>query len=394
MRRSHLIAAGLAGIMLLTGVPGAGAAERSTHSGWWWLAQTDDESTPVSGVAADQIAVAREVHAETKQAAVWFDVSDVTTPPSRVIVRLRQVRDTRGGGGGGLLACPITSAWSEADGGAWSRRPASDCSSGIGAGQAGSDGYWSFDVTNLVWSWASGARANHGLALYSARSDFNPSYEIILGDLRGSDIYGLPGSTGAAPAPQPQPEPEPQPEPDPGPSAPALPAAPTVPGAPATPSVPSALDVPGTPDAPGTPEAPGTPAVPDLPSGDDGSDDPGSPDASDPSSTPEQSGGATGGRLPYSMGGSSAGGLGATGSLSTSEDWIATAVLATQGSPTGSAELEEALGALSDGAGPFSADNDASSPVLLALGVVGALVCGACALRYQQQRTQPVSTSD
>ncbi|MGQ0831584.1 MAG: DNRLRE domain-containing protein [Microthrixaceae bacterium] len=395
MRRTHLIAAGLAGIMLFTGVPRAGAAERTTHSGWWWIAQTDDGSTPVSGVATDQIAVAREVHAETKQAAVWFDVSDVTSPPSRVIVRLRQVRDTRSGGGGGILACPITKAWSEADGGPWSKRPTADCSSGVGAGQAGSDGYWSFDVTNLVWSWASGARANHGLALYSAQSDFNPSYEIVLGDLRGSDIHGLPGGSGAAPAPQPQPQPEPQPQPDPGPSAPTVPAAPSVPSAPGAPSVPSALDVPGAPGTPGTPGTPGAPSLPNLPSTDDGSDDPSGPDGPGSPSGPGQPGAPVGGSLPFGKGGSSAGGWATTGYVTTSDDWIATGALATQSSAPGGSDPEVALDTLTGGHGPFSSDRGGSSQVLLILAVVGALVGGTCAVRYQQQqRPQLESASD
>lgn len=388
MRRTHLLALCMSAALLLGAAPWAlaSAPARATHSGWWWIAQTDESRTPVVGIAPDEIAVSREAYTETRQAAVWFDVSDVKTPPQRVVIRLKGVSDSRNGPGGGIQLCPLTTAWSEADGGSWSQRPIPNCRSVVGTDRPGADGYWSFDVTNVVWSWASGASPNHGMGLFAYPNNFNSTYQIVVKDLQASDIWGLPGGS-AAPSPsttQPAPTTTTTTQPptttttrpeDPAPSLPAL----VLPGAPEVPEAPHLAG-----SGPAVPEGPGVPDLLAPQPGGPGGGSPGSPDSgAEPSAPGTDLAGA--GLTPFEPDIVGAGGLGAlpktTPEAPSTLTWTAAEGLGGTASPSSERAGREAL----NRSGVFGAGR-ASSQTPFALVGLFALVSGLCAIGYQQRR--------
>lgn len=391
MRRTHFLALCMSAALLLGVAPWAlaSAPARATHSGWWWIAQTDESRTPVVGIAEDEIAVSREAYTETRQAAVWFDVSDVKTPPQRVVIRLKGVSDTRNGPGGGIQLCPLTTAWSEADGGSWSRRPVPNCRSVVGTDRPGADGYWSFDVTNVVWSWASGASPNNGMGLFAYPNNFNSTYQIVVKDLQASDIWGLPGGSAAPSSPTTQSAPTTTTTTPPPTTTTTRPADPS----PALPTAP-ALVLPGTPEAPEAPHLVGSaPAVPeglglpDLQSpqpADPGDGSPGSPSGgADPAAPGPDLAGA--GLTPFEPDIVGAGGLAPLPKTApeapTTLTWAAAGGLGGTDSPSAERARREAL----TRSGVFGADRAGSRTPFALVGVF-ALVSGLCAVGYQQRR--------
>lgn len=403
MRRTHLLALGLSVALLLGVAPWALASSptRATHSGWWWIAQTDESRAPVVGIAPDEIAVSREAYTETRQAAVWFDVSDVKTPPQRVVIRLKNVSDSRNGPGGGIQLCPLTTAWTEADGGSWSQRPIPNCRSVVGTDRPGADGYWSFDVTNAVWSWASGASPNNGMGLFAYPNNFNSTYQIVVKDLQASDIWGLPGGS-APPSPsttQPAPttttthptptttttttrpavEVQPLPETTP---VPVLPGATGAPGAPAVPDL--AGTAPAVPEALGAPDLPTPPQPSDPGEGSSGSPGGGGgavtpdPDPVNPDLVPfEPDVVGAGGQAPLPK---------TSPEVSNTLTWTAAAGMGGSESPSADRAVRETIAR----SGVFGGGRSESQMPFALVGVF-AVVSGLCALGYQQRRLRDQS---
>jgi hypothetical protein len=233
---------------------------REVRSGWWWSAQTRDGSVP-SSVDHGDMAVAQQAYREEMSAAVWFDVSDLASPPSRVVLELTQVSSTLPSTqGGAVLACPATKSWSEAHAGYFGDRPTNLCASSYVVGTRTTEG-WSVDLTTFVRQWIEGERVNHGVALMAPRLNAYPAYRVTLRRPASTDIKiassdgstgsgGTTGSGGSGDGGGQDDTITPPTTPGTG----DLPSAPDAP----TPTAPDAGDLPSAPDAPtlGAPDTP------------------------------------------------------------------------------------------------------------------------------------------
>lgn len=273
-----LLGASLVSVVAVAAPTAMAGATRTVKSGWWWAAQSSSAApVPVPyGTSPGDILVSRRAGAQEKSAAVWIDLSDLSTPPASLVVDIpEKSTDVPVPASGDLIACAVfTEMWQPVQGGQWSARPRSGCTgSDVAFGTRSSSGVWSFDLTAMASSWVSGGLANHGFEIVPSQSLKYPSFEIALRAPMQSDIHGLPGSGGtttttAAPTTTTAPAPTttlPKAPSAPGTPNPNLdvPAAPnpklpgaTLPGAPSAglPGIPNPnLSLPGAPDAPDSP---------------------------------------------------------------------------------------------------------------------------------------------
>lgn len=201
MHRIRLLLAIALGLLTLHGSAAAeGTTSASVRSGWWWLPQQSGSPLP-SPVAAGEIAVGRQALALEKTAAIAFDMSGVTAPPSSVTVTLKEASATVATPGAAILACPVQAEWADASAGAWSQRPHGACvAPWLAFGTRAADGTWTFDITEMARAWHSGVLPNHGVELYPAQTPRAPSFQIALQAPSPESIRAVVGGAVVLPA--------------------------------------------------------------------------------------------------------------------------------------------------------------------------------------------------